>query len=149
MMFIDCSTMYLPLIAQKLGNRVSPLAQCISCVDDKGEVIAGAIFDDYNTASIHIHVWIKEGRTPSRDWIYAIMDYPFNKLQIGKLIAAIGSWNSASIAFSTSMGCTLEAKVTGFFPDGDAMIYTMTKDQCTVLNSTLWKRCADKFARAA
>jgi len=140
---VDCSPIFIPFFAKELDFVPTVYAQCIACVEN-GSPIAGAIYDCYNGAGITAHLWIAEGKVPSREWFAAIFDYPFNRLQVRKISGQVASTNTAACALDENMGFVKEAVIKNYISDGDLYIYTMTREQCKILNSPLWQRTVKK-----
>jgi len=141
---------YLQFLSNALAYCPSPVAQCIVCIDSKtGYPVAGVIYDSYNSATVHAHIWCDAERRPSREWMAAIFDYPFNRLGVYKIIGQVNSFNYDAIKLDEHFGFVLEARIQGYYEEGsDLLVYTMTRDQCRVLNSRRWAKMADKVARA-
>lgn len=139
MIQISTDPMYIPLVCRELALLPTPYMQCIVCGDERG-LIAGAIFDDYNTVSVQSHVWVAEGRVPSRGWYAAICDYPFNRLGVKKVMGKVVSENKNAMRLDEHLGFVLEATITDYSPFGDLKIYSITREQCKILNSPLWKK---------
>lgn len=148
-MFIVCDTTYLPFIAKAVGCQISPLGQCIMCVDEKTRApIAGVAYDGYNGAIIHAHIWVDAERRPSPEWLAAIFDYPFNRLQVHKIVGQVNSGNMEARKLDEHFGFVLEATVKEFYDDGnDLLVYTMRRDQCRVLTSRRWASVMERISR--
>lgn len=144
---IDCSPVFLPVLCAKLGYTPTMFAQCIVCLEG-GIPIAGAIYDCYNGVGITAHLWIAEGKAPSREWFAAIFDYPFNRLQVKKISGQVASTNHAAARLDERMGFVKEASIKDYFPGGDLDIYTMTREQCRILNSARWAPVVRKVEAA-
>lgn len=137
--FISTDTQYLPFLARAINFGPSALARCIVCTDETGRPVAGVIYDGYNGHIIHAHIWVDAEATPSREWFAAIFDYPFNKLQVHKIIGQVAGTNEQAQRLDEHFGFVLEAEVVDYFDGGDSLlVYTMTRDQCRVLNSPRW-----------
>lgn len=147
---ISSDPKYMQFLGRALDYTPSALAQCIMCIDLKtGYPVAGVIFDGYNEAIIHAHIWCDAERRPSREWMAAIFDYPFNRLQVHKIIGQVNSFNYEAIKLDEHFGFVLEATVTEYYDSGaDLLVYTMKREQCRILNSPLWKRTKEKVERA-
>lgn len=141
---------YLQFLCKELKYTPSPLAQHITCVDAKtGRPIAGVVFDAYNGATVMAHIWVEDGERPSREWYAAIFDYPFNRLGVYKIVGQVNSANSGARKLDEHLGFVLECKVEGFYEGGDdLLVYTMKREQCRILNSSLWASVYNKVARA-
>jgi len=136
---------FLPFLCHELMLTVKPDMQCIVCMSD-GKLVAGVVYENYNTVSISAHIWIEERRQPSKEWMAAIFDYPFNRLGIHKIIGRVYSGNDEAVRLDTKFGFIHEATIKDFCPDGDLFIYTMTREQCRILNNPLWSRVVDRVA---
>lgn len=148
MRFLDCTTLYLPFLAQKLKYSPSPMAQCITCLDEV-EPIAGVIYDHYNGQTLSAHIWVRKGSVPSRAWYGAIFDYPFKRLGVHKIVGQVNSSNEAAMKLDQHFGFIEEARVENYYPDGDLILYTMDVGQCRVLNSKKWNRVVELVGRVA
>lgn len=147
---ISCSPMYLPIICQRLDYCPTPKAQCIMCVEPaSGVPLAGVVYDAYNGQIVMAHIWIEDGFMPSKEWFCAIFDYPFNKMGAGKIIGQVNSFNAQARKLDEHFGFTLECQIDNFYINGGSlMIYTMTKEQCLVLNSPKWASVMERVSRA-
>jgi RimJ/RimL family protein N-acetyltransferase len=145
---VDCSPIFLPFLCKQLAYVPTAYAQCIICIHD-GKAIAGVIYDNYNEVSVGAHIWIGADSMPSREWYAAIFDYPFNQLGVKKLVGQVPSSNSAASKLDKHFGFTEEARITDYSHDGDLILYTMTKDECKVLNDPKWSRVVANLKRVS
>lgn len=137
---ITSSPNYMPLLCRALDYTPTALATCIVCADAETLApVAGVVYDGYNGAIIHAHIWI--GGKPSREWMAAIFDYPFNRCEVNKIIGQVCSDNLDAIRLDEHFGFVREAEVENYYPSGASLlVYTMTKEQCRVLTSTAWRK---------
>ena len=146
---ITCCTTYLPFLCKALEFTATPLAQCIVCVDENGFPIAGVIYDGYNGAIVHAHIWMDAEKRPLREWYAAIFDYPFNRMGVRKIIGQVNSNNIEAQNLDVNFGFTLEAELKDYYEDGASLlVYTLTRENCKILNSPLWERVVNKMSRA-
>lgn len=148
MKWLDCSTLPLPLLCKKVNYFPTHMAQCIACIEE-GTVIAGVVYDHYNDLTIQAHIWIEEGKVPSRAWFGAIFDYPFNRLGVHKILGQVAENNAEAQKLDEHFGFSEEARIRDFSLDGDLILYSMTREQCRVLNSPVWNRTMDMVRRVA
>ena len=147
-MKIASSSIYLPFMAKAVDYQPSPLAQCIMCVEEDGRPVAGVLFDFYNGATIHAHIWIDPERMPTREWFCAIFDYPFHRLKIKKIVGQVKSSNDSALELDKHFGFVKEAEITDYYDDGSSLlVYTMTYEQCRILNSPAWSKVRAVVAR--
>ena len=144
-MWISTDPIYIPFICRQLMLEPQMNSQCIVCGDADG-LVAGVVYEHYNTVSVTTHIWIEYGRTPSRDWYAAIFDYPFNRLGVKKLIGKVAEDNMDAVKLDAHFGFELEATVEDYSPSGALRIYTMVREQCRILNSPLWARTVSRVA---
>ena len=117
--------------ARQLGLKSTfPEASAIGLEQD-GEIIASVVYDNYNKASICMHVAAVPGaRWMTKEYLYAAFAYPFLQLKVEKIIGLVGSQNLVAQRFDEHLGFTVEAKVTNAHPEGDLLIYSMAKGDC-------------------
>lgn len=145
---IDCRTAYLPFLCKALDYSPGPFANCIVCVREDGRPVAGVIYDGYNGATIMAHIWVDAESTPSREWYAAIFDYPFNRLKVHKIVGQVRSTNEEAMKLDHHFGFELEAVISKFYDTGaDLLVYTMTREQCRILNSPAWAKTVDLVSR--
>lgn len=145
---ITSNPLYLQFMCQRLDYCPTANVQCIVCAEaESGMPLAGVIYDAYNGASIMAHIWVAPHARPSKDWFAAIFDYPFNRLNVHKIIGQVRSTNKRAIELDQHFGFELECTVKGFYPEADLLVFTMTRDQCRVLNSPIWASARDRVAR--
>jgi len=125
-----------PWIAEKLGATYVPAATTaiglVEIADDGVErIIAGALFSDYNKASMQVHLAGESGaRWMTKAYLGFCFQYAFNQTGINKLLGFVGSGNEAARRFDEHIGFRLETAIEGAHPDGALLIYSMTRDQC-------------------
>lgn len=117
-------------VSEKTECVVTPHTAAIGWQNEDGEITCGVIYDHFTEQSIVGTLAIKKGAMVPKQFIWAMFDYPFNQLGVGKVIAYAEDANVASVAALTKLGFILEAWVEGVFPSGGMSIYTMTKPTC-------------------
>ena len=105
-------------------------ATCIGCERD-GQLVAAAMFDYCNGASVFAHIAITGKYT--REWLWFICYYPFVQLGCEVVIGLVSSANEKAQRFDEHFGFTRQAAITGADPDGSLLIYTLRKEQCRFL----------------
>lgn len=148
---LSCSTTYLPFLSRALEYVPSSMAQCVVCADAETHApVAGVVYDCYNGAIIHAHIWMDAERRPSREWYVSIFDYPFNLLRVNKIIGQVSSSNMEARRLDEHFGFKLEAEISDYYADGSSlMVYTMNRDQCRVLSSSRWGSVVNRLKRVA
>ena len=105
-------------------------ATCIGLERD-GRIVAAAMFDYYNGASIFAHIAIR-GRI-SKEWLYRICHYPFVQLGCQVVIGLVAEENLAAQQFDEHFGFTKAVTIPGADPSGSTYLYTLRKEQCRFL----------------
>lgn len=109
------------------GGQYREGSQCIGLERD-GELVAGALFDYHNGASIYCHVAV-DGQV-TREFLRAAFRYPFVQLGCSVLIGLVAGDNLMAQRFDERLGFTLEHTIRDAHPSGELRIYTMRRDQC-------------------
>lgn len=119
-------------VAARAGGKFCADAMQAIGLEKNGNIIAGVIYERYNGESMWVHVAIEGRLTPA--YLRAIFDYPFVYCDVKKVIGTVSSGNVKAIKFDENLGFTEEARIRDAAPDGDIIIYTMSKDQCRYIN---------------
>jgi hypothetical protein len=121
------------VVSRAGGEWVSGSGTAIGLWDGE-RLVAGTIYDQYNGASCCIHVAGEYQGWLTKPFLWTAFAYPFLQLKVRKLIGLVSSSNEKSRKFQERLGFRLEAALKDAHPDGDLLVYTMTKDQCRWLN---------------
>jgi L-amino acid N-acyltransferase YncA len=123
-----------PWVAERTGGQWTPQrGQAIGKLDEEGNVVCGAIFEDWNGANLYIHIAI-EGKTTAQ-LLALLADYAFNQAKVKRLTGVISSTNKRSINFAIRCGFVLESKLRQATLDGDLLVFRLFKDECRYLKS--------------
>jgi RimJ/RimL family protein N-acetyltransferase len=120
------------VFARTGGKFLPEIAQAIGLEKD-GELIAGAVFESWNGAVVYGHLAIANKYGINREFLKFNFQYVFNQLKAKKLIGMVASTNTDAIKLDENFGYVLEATIKDGVPNGDMLIYTMTKEQCRFL----------------
>lgn len=120
-------------VSAKTGGKYQPGTGQGIGIERNGQIVAGALFDNWNGNAVHVSVAINPGTIPNREWIWMICDYPFNQLKVKKCVGFVESANLQAIRFDEHLGFIREATLKDAGKYGDLYIYTITKDQCRIL----------------
>ena len=102
---------------------------CIGQEKD-GKLIAVVGYNSFLPDSCQIHVASTDVYWLSKDLLFAIFDYPFNKLKVKVIIAPICKDNVKSLNLCRKLGFEQVADIPYGHPDGDLIIVTMKRNQC-------------------
>jgi hypothetical protein len=135
-----------PWVAQQIGGSYQPGSVAIGLSRDGVGLTAGVLYEQWNGRSIIAHIAVCGRMTPA--FLAAIFDYPFNVCGARKVICPIAASNKRSIALATNMGFSQEACITDAAPDGDMLVFTLSKSNCRFLEERYGKKCTRTAARA-
>lgn len=142
---VDAGSLWVPKICVEIEYTPGAMAQAIACVEDNN-LLAGTVYDHYNGSTVNAHILVKG--VPSRLWWVAIFDYPFNVLGVRKLVGQVSSTHYSAQKLNKRFGFVEEARVKDFYADGDDLIvFTMTRDQCKVLNDPMWRSVLEQVRK--
>jgi RimJ/RimL family protein N-acetyltransferase len=96
-----------------------------------GKILAGVIYENWNKRTVFCHIAV-EGRL-TKSYLKAIFDYPFNVLNVQKIIVPVVTDNQKSIKLVTNMGFAEEARIKEGSPSGDIIFMTLAKKDCRFL----------------
>lgn len=103
----------------------------IGLVED-GELIAGVVYNHFNHPSICMHVGAVDGkRWATREFLFAVFDYPFNQLECSRVTALVPKKNIKARKFDKHLGFRFEGRMRKALSDGDDIVfYGMMKENC-------------------
>lgn len=93
-----------------------------------GKINAGVIFDRYNHASISSSIAVEAPLT--REFVKFILNYAFNTANVNCIVNVVSTANAKSLRLTEHFGFKRVAVIPNAMPDGDMVIYTITKEQC-------------------
>jgi RimJ/RimL family protein N-acetyltransferase len=118
-------------VAQKIeGGYFAEQSSAIGLMKD-GKILAGVIYENWNKQTVFCHIAI-QGRL-TKSYLKAIFDYPFNVLNVQKIIVPVVTDNQKSIKLVTNMGFAEEARIKDGSPLGDIIFMTLAKKDCRFL----------------
>ena len=128
---IDDQRVFDFVTTQGVGLVRSAAQQGIGLEQD-GKLVAGVIYDDYNTSNVWMHVAAIPGKQwLNREFLYACFAYPFLQLNVKRVSGWVESSNADARRFDEHLGFRKEAVLEGAARDGgDVIIYRMFKEEC-------------------
>jgi len=95
------------------------------------ELIAGVIYNHYTGVNIMAHIAAVPGkRWMSREFLYAMFDYPFNQLGVRRITGLVPKKNRVAREFDTHLGFEYEGNMRNALPDDDMIVYGMLREKC-------------------
>lgn len=100
-------------------------------LEENGELIAGVVYDSYEeNARIASYCAGVGKRWLTREFLWAMFDYPFNQLNVNVIINTVSTDNKESMRFTEHLGFKEVARIEGGASDGDLIIYVLYKKDC-------------------
>lgn len=124
-------------VSRFVASRIGMNGAFGSCstigVEQDDELIAGAVYEQYNGRNVFMHV-AGIGRTwMNREILWFSFYYPFEQLKANRITLVIDDSNKDSINLARHLGFTLETKLHDAGRSGDLLIYRMLKEECRFL----------------
>ena len=102
---------------------------CIGQEKD-GKLIAVLGYNNLTPNSCQIHVASTDVYWLNKDLLFAIFDYPFNKLGVKVILAPIYKGNTKSLNLCRKLGFEQVADIPYGHPQGDLIVVAMKRNQC-------------------
>lgn len=130
------------IVARRIALDYSPqFDNCMGVFRD-GVCLGGVLFKDYTGTNVTVHWSGVDGENwITRQLLGSIADYVFNQLGCIRITAEERSSDEYLNGLVRKMGFQLEATVHNFYPDGDKLIYVMTRDTCP------WLKLGERYGR--
>jgi len=116
-----------------LGTQFDKETMCIGQEID-GEIGAVIAYTNFQEKSCCMHVASVSPNWISRDLLWACFDYPFNKLGVNVILAAVASTNEEALKLDRHLGFVDKAYIEDAHLDGDLVILAMRRENCRWLD---------------
>ena len=127
-------------VCEKAGGQWNTLCQAIGQVTD-GKFVIGVLYNGYTGSSISIHSRCDIPAKVSREFYWAIFNYPFNVLKVKRLTGLVSTANLKAQKLDEHLGFERETIIKDYFPDGDGIVYIMRPETCRFL------KLGDRYAK--
>lgn len=126
-----------PWVTERAGGIwVNGRGTAIGLVEGN-EILAGVLFEDYNKASIMMHVAAEPGaKWKQEEFIHVCFDYVFRQLDCKVAIGAVASSNWRALKLADWLGFEEQARIADAHPGGDLVILAMHRTDCKWLEKT-------------
>lgn len=124
-----------PWIEKRAAAKWVPgLSSTIGLMRD-GSLIGACLYDDYNGASVNMHIASDGSRSwLNREFLWYAFYYPFEQLGCKRVTGLVPESNLSARRFDEHLGFVLEAALKDAHPDGDLLVYRMLRADCRWLN---------------
>jgi len=120
-------------ISKALGGDAPKDMQLIGQEID-GEIKAVAGYSAFEGKACNFSFAGDGGNWMNKDFLWAMFDYPFNKLNLKVIIATIAGSNYKSLKLSRNLGFKQIANIADAHQDGDLVIMIMRRENCKWLH---------------
>lgn len=127
-------------VCEKAGGQWNSLCQAIGQETD-GKFVIGVLYNGYTGSSISIHSRCDIPAKVSREFYWAIFNYPFNVLKVKRLTGLVSTANLKAQKLDEHLGFERETIIKDYFPDGDGIVYIMRPENCRFL------KLGDRYAK--
>jgi hypothetical protein len=117
------------LVARAAGYSYNPATDTNIARVERDELVGGVVFTGYTGASIAMHVAGFRPNWLNRDLLWASFHYPFVVLGCKKVLAWLPE-AGPTLAFTQNLGFRIEARVADVFPSGNALVVSMSPENC-------------------
>ena len=107
--------------------------QCIGQSKD-GNLVAVAGYTNFMPKACEIHIGSVGEHWASKDFLWAVFDYPFNKLGVSVILGQICKDNEDALRLNRHLGFKVVAEIPDAHMEGDLVIMAMRKEDCRWLN---------------
>lgn len=122
-------------LCDKIGGTYVPGTGTYIGLERNGELCAVVGYEDFNGASVRMHVAAAEGkRWMVREYLWFCFYYPFEQLGVKQLIGLVDSSNTRALAFDKHLGFKRVAVIPEACKNGDLVILTMSRSECRFLS---------------
>jgi hypothetical protein len=114
------------------GGGFEPGRDHSLCTTRDGVLIGGFVVSGLLGRAVSVHMAGRDAHWCSRDLMWMLFDYIFNRLDALKAVALLDSTNALAVSQDLRAGFVLEAVVRDIYdaPHGHLLILTMTRAQC-------------------
>ena len=95
-----------------------------------GKFIAGVVYERFTGVSVVASIAVDDPKRITREWIWAIFDYPFNQLMVKKILVYACSSNEDSLHLARRFGFKQVAVIPEVYEDGDMIVLELHKQDC-------------------
>ena len=116
-----------------LNFSLPETTQCIGQLKD-GNLVAVAGYTNFMPKACEIHIGSVGEHWANKDFIWAVFDYPFNKLGLSVILGQICADNIDALKLNRHLGFKVVAEIPDAHMSGDLVIMAMKKEECRFLN---------------
>ena len=121
-------------LGNKLGEKLPENTTCIGQEID-GNLVAAVGYCTFMTKACQAHIAaVDEVNWMNRDFLWAMFDYPFNKLGVSVILGQVCADNESALRLNRHLGFKVIAEIPDAHMDGDLVIMAMRREDCRFLD---------------
>ena len=120
-------------LGNKLGEKLPENTTCIGQQKD-GNLVAVVGYCGFRSKSCVCHIASVGENWMSKDFLWAIFDYPFNKLGVSVILGQVCGSNESALKLNRHLGFKVIAEIPDAHMDGDLVIMAMRREDCRWLD---------------
>jgi RimJ/RimL family protein N-acetyltransferase len=101
----------------------------IASLDDKGGIIGAVGYSDWMDRSVQMHC-AGSGNWLTREFLWAVFDYPFHVAGKDVVIGLVGSNNARALKLNQRLGFRIDGRIDGAHDDGALVVMSMRRNEC-------------------
>lgn len=116
-------------VGSRLGVTISPPFQAIGFLTDDKKPLSAFVFNDFNHSNMEMTIVAEPGGI-NRQVIRYVANYVFNTNNCRRLTVRTKKRNKRVLQLAPRYGFKYECIAKHFFPDDDAVVFRMLKEDC-------------------
>lgn len=116
-------------VSRRLGVTITEPSRVFGFATDAKRPLCAAVFNDFNGSNIEMTIVAEPGGI-SRGVIRYIAHYVFRKCGCRRLTVRTKKRNKKAAQMALRFGFTFEHVSRRFFPDDDAVVFRMLREEC-------------------
>ena len=116
-------------VGKRLGVEISPPFQAIGFMTDDKRPLSAFVFNDFNQSNMEMTIVAEPGGI-TRQVIRYVANYVFNTSKCRRLTVRTKKRNKRILKLAPRYGFKYECLAKHYFPDDDAVVFRMLRDEC-------------------
>lgn len=116
-------------VGKRLGVEISPPFQAIGFMTDDKRPLSAFVFNDFNQSNMEMTIVAEPGGI-TRQVIRYVANYVFNTSKCRRLTVRTKRRNKRILKLAPRYGFKYECLARHYFPDDDAVVFRMLRDEC-------------------
>lgn len=119
-------------LEDKLQVKISPPFTAFGFVSNDNRPMCAVLFNDYNQSNMEMTIYAEAGGI-TRQVLKYLANYVFNKSKCRRLTVRTKRRNKRVLQLAPRYGFKYECIAKNFYPDDDAVVFRMLKEDCRFL----------------